>query len=51
MLVTRSGMEASRFSPRLRSFMKPEMILRWLKDACHMAWLSVRVRVSGQVQG
>merc|ERR1740130_2372239 len=39
-LVTRSGIDASRFSPRLRSFMNPEMILRWPKDACHMASVS-----------
>merc|ERR1740124_656321 len=37
-LVTRSGIDASRFSPRLWSkgaFMKPAMILRWPKDCSH----------------
>jgi len=36
-LVTRSGIEASRFSPMERSFRKPEMIFRDRKSSCQRA--------------
>ena len=45
MLVTRSGIDVSRFSPMLRSFMKAEMIGRPPKDCSHIAWLGARVGV------
>jgi len=35
--VTRSGIDASRFSPSALSFMKPEMILRCEKSVVHRA--------------
>ena len=45
--VTRSGIDASRFSPSSLSFMKPEMILRPAKSD---ALVRVRVRVKVRVR-